>query len=204
MDNKGRFVDELLDSALAHQREAEPRAGLDARILEHVRAVASEQSTRGKAWKWWVAAAATAAVVVMFVVIRVAHRPQTPAVQTSQAGKAVTAPPAKQTLTANSGETPKTGAATAVVEPKRVVRRENKPSRQVEAHRWPSQFPTPAPLTEEQKALVQYVRETPPEELAEPILKTELTVQHVEIKPLVIPPLEIKPLALGPVGKESQ
>jgi hypothetical protein len=191
MGDKNKFVDELLDSALAQQRAEEPRAGLEARILGHVCAAAGEREARTKVWKLWIAAAATA-VVVTFVAIYVANRSHRPAVETSRAVNTVPSTSPKEILTANSGATPNARAAPSVHEPKLTARRERKPLRHIEAHHWPAQFPTPAPLTEEQRALVQYVRETPRQVLAEPILKAELTVQHVEIKPLEIPPLEIQ------------
>ncbi len=203
MEDNNRFVDELLDSALAHQRAAGPRPGFEGRILERVRATASERSAQRKTWRLWVAAAATAAVAVL-IAIRVANRPHNPAPQISQAENAVSAPSPTETLKANSDPNPAAGAAMKVAEPKQVARSERKSSRQVEAHRWPSQFPTPAPLTAEEKALVQYVQQTPPQVLAEPNLKREPTVQNVEIKPLEIPSLEIEPLALGPTGKATQ
>jgi hypothetical protein len=203
MEDRDRFVDELLDSALAHHRDAEPRAGLEGRILAHVRAAASERDTGRKVWKLWVAAAATAAVVV-FVAIHVARPPHSPSIQTPQAGNTVSAPAPKETLTAISGAVPKTAPSPRLVEPKRTAQRESKPPRRVETHQWPSQFPTPAPLSDEQKALVQYVRQTPPQVLATPILKADFTVQRVKIKPLDIPSLEIRPFALGPVEEEVQ
>jgi hypothetical protein len=204
MEDKDRFVDELLDSALAHQRAAEPRPDLEGRILERVRAASEHSSGRRKARKLWAAAAVSAAVVVMFVAIHVANRSHSPALQTSQASNAAPAPPATEALTANAETTPRTGTARTVAEPRRIERRVRKSSQRIETPRWPSQFPTPAPLTEEQKALVQYVRETPPEVLAEPILNAEPTVKHVEIKPLEIPPLEIRPLGLGSTREEIQ
>jgi hypothetical protein len=201
MGDKDQFVDELLDSALAHRRGAAPSAGLEARILEGVRSAVSKQGREWRAWKWW-AAAATAAVVVMFVVVRVAYRSHSPVPQTSQAANPAPAPSPSETLKANAEPAPVVGPVAKVVQPKRISHRERKPSHRVEAHHWPSQFPTPAPLTPEEKALVRYVQETPPEVLAEPIFKTEPTVQRVEIKPLEIPTLEIKPLAFG-AGRED-
>ena len=203
MEDKDRFVDELLDSSLAHRREAAPRPGLEARILELVRSTASAERAGGMAWKWW-AAAATAAVVVMFVMIRVANRSHRPVPQTSRAANAVPAPSPGETLKAIAEPTPVADPATKVAQPKRIARHESKPSHRVEAHHWPSQFPTPAPLTEEQKALVQYVRETPAQVLAEPVLKAELTVERVEIKPLEIPPLKVRPLSSQPPREEVQ
>ena len=112
MEDKNRFVDELLDSALLQHRAAQPRPGLEGRILERVRATAGEEIARAKAWKLRIAAAATVAVVMMFVAIRVARRPYSPAVQTSKANKTVPAPAPKEILAANSGTTPKdVGAA---------------------------------------------------------------------------------------------
>ena len=202
MEDNDRFVDELLDSALAHHRDAEPRAGLEGRILAHVR-TASQESSRKKARKLWLAAAATAAVVVL-VAIHVANRSHSPVPQTSQTANAVTAAPPKEALKANVEPTPAARPAAKVIEPKPSARRETKPSRRIETHHWPSQFPTPAPLSPEEKALVQYVRNTPPQVLAEPILKPDFTVQRVEVKPLEIPPLEIKPLTLEPGHEEMQ
>ncbi|HET9178022.1 MAG TPA: hypothetical protein VFQ24_06660 [Terriglobia bacterium] len=211
MRDKDRFVDELLDSALAHHRTAEPRPGLEARLLERARAGASEQSAGGNIWKLWIAAAATVAVAIMFFAIRVANRPHSPAAETSQASKAVPAPTPKGILTANSGAAPKAGNAISIIEPKRAAHRESKPSRrvknssrQVEAHHWPSQFPTPAPLTPEQKALVQYVRDTPPQVLEASLFKQKSEGRPMEIRSLKIAPLEIQPLSVGSRAEELQ
>src|SRR5690242_21007671 len=202
MEDKGRFVDQLLDSALAHRRAAEPRPGLEGRILERVRATAGEEIAGAKAWKLWIAAAATV-VVVVFVAIRVANRLHSPAFETSHSANVVPPASPRDTLAANSGTAPRAGNATTMVEPKRTARRDSTRSRRVKAHHWPSQFPTQAPLTAEQKALVRYVQKTPPRVLAEPILKAEFTVQPLEITPLTIPPLKIKPMAAGPAGEEN-
>jgi len=203
MKDKGRFVDQLLDSALAQHRAAEPRPGLESRILERVRATAGEEIARAKAWKVWIAAAATAVVVLVFFGVRMTNRAPGPAVETSEAVNTIPSTSSRQILTANSGAIPKAGNATTVVELKPIAHRDSTRSRRVEAHHWPSQFPTPAPLTAEQKALVRYVQKTPPRVLAEPILKAEFTVQPLEITPLTIPPLKIKPLAAGPAGEEN-
>lgn len=202
MEDNDRFVDKLLDSAMAHHRDAVPRVGLEGRILAHVRNASQESSGKNVRKLWLAVAAAAAAVVVAFIGVRVSNRSHGPAVQTSQAANAAPSKSPARMLTADSGAAPKAGSATTVVEPIRIARRERKPSRRVEAHHWPSQFPTPAPLTAEEKALVRYVQETPPQVLAEPILKAEFTVPPVQIKPLEIPPLEIKPLTLDPAGKK--
>lgn len=206
MKDKDRFVDQLLDSALSNHRAAEPRPGLEARLLERVRA-ANEESAGTKAWKLWIAAAAT--VVVMFVAIRVANRPHSPAVETSQAANAVPSAPPKETLTGSSGAAPSTGNSIPIVEPKRVAHGDSRPprrlkdsSRQVEAHHWPSQFPTPAPLTAEEKALVQYVRETPPKVLAASLSPHLSDSRPMEIEPVKVSSIQIQPLTVIKPGEE--
>ena len=202
MEDNHRFVDELLDSALAHRRVAEPRPGLEGRILSQVRS-ASQESSRSKARKLWLAAAAAAAVIGL-VAIYAANLSHNPALQTSQAVNEVPAASPTERLKANSEPAPAAHPATKVAAPKRIARSETKPSRRVKAHHWPSQFPTPAPLSPEEEALVQYVRETPPQVLAASIFKERFLDQPVEIKPLKIAPLEIAPLAVGPAGEEIQ
>lgn len=204
MEDKNRFVDELLDSALLQHRAAQPRPGLEGRILERVRATAGEEIAAAKTWKLWIAAAATVAVVMMFAAIRVANRSHSPTSQTSQASTAVPAPASTGVLTANSGTAPKLDNATAVVEPKQIAHRESNPSHRVEAHRWPSQFPTPAPLTPEQKALVQYVRDTPPQVLEASLLPHLSESQPTEIKPVKFSSVQIQPLTVIKPGEELQ
>jgi hypothetical protein len=201
MEDNDRFVEKLLDSALAQRRDAEPRAGLDGRILAHIRATASERSAARKAWKWWAAAATTAAVLVL-VAIYSSNRALRTVPQTSQAAN--TAPVAPPTETLNVKSETAAAGVTKAVEPIQIARRVKKPLRHVEAHHWPSQFPTPAPLTAEQRALVQYVQQTPPQVLSAPVVKADFTVPRVEIRPLDIPSLEIRPLALSPTGQEVQ
>jgi hypothetical protein len=201
MANKDRFVDELLESALAHRRDAEPRAGLETRILKHLRTAESE---RGSRKGLWIAGTATAAAVVMVAAFYVARRPTSTAVKTSQAVNAVPAPSPKETLTANSEPAMKAGPATTVVARTRIVRREKKPSHGVDEHHWPSQFPTPAPLSREEKALVRYVQETPPHVLGESLFKRLAESQPTEIKPVMIAPIEIQPFIVGEATGELQ
>lgn len=203
MEDNDRFVDELLNSAMAHHRDEEPRTGLEGRILAHVRATASERSAARKAWRLWAAAAATAAVLAL-VAIHAANHVHQSVPQASQAANTAPVASPTESLNINSEPAPTAASVTKAVEPIQIARRVRKPLRHVEEHRWPSQFPTPAPLSPEQRALVQYVRETPPRVLATPILKADFTIPHVEIKPLKIPPLEIRPLALNPTEQEVQ
>lgn len=196
MDDKNQFIDQLLDSALlAHRQKGEPRSGVEGRVLEHVRSTPSEQDSRGKVWKLWVATAATTAALSIVAAIYTIHRLPKPTVQTSQSGKTVPAATPLEKLTADTGSTPKAGTATTIPDQKRAARRKARPSRHIEAAHWPSQFPSPTPLSKEETALIQYVRDTPPQVLADPGFR-ESAIQPIEIKPLRIPPIKIKHLAL--------
>ncbi len=204
MENNNKFVEKLLDSALLHRTKPEPAPGLEARILERVRADAGEQSDRKKLWKFWVAAVAAGAAVAMITMIYVANRSHSPAANTTQAGNAVPAPAPGEKPAANTEATLQPRSKEVVAAPMQAARRENKPARRAETRHWPSQFPTPAPLSPEEKALVQYVRGTPSEVLAASLAQEKSAGQWLEIKPLKIPPLEIPPLSAAAARQESQ
>ena len=204
MKDNDRFVDKLLDSALAHSRDAAPRAGLEGHILAHIRTTSQECSRRNTRKLWMTAAAVAAAVVVALIAVRMLNRSHGPAVQTSQAANAAPSKSPARILTANSGAASKAGPATTVVEPVKTARRERKPSRQVQAHHWPSQFPTPAPLSPEEQALVRYVQETPPQVLAASLVREQSANRPLDIKPLKIVPLEIHHLSIRSSKEEIQ
>jgi hypothetical protein len=201
MNDKERFVDELLNSALARRQGAEPRAGLESRILERVH-TAGERSARRALW---ISCAATAAAVVMLAVIYMSRRPQgASAIVASHAAIPVLAPPPERSMAANSEPVSKSGTSEIAVQPRRTARREARPRQRIATHRWPSQFPTPAPLSPEEKALVRYVQETPPQVLAASLFEKQFLDQPVEIKPLKIAPLEIQPLSVGAAKENLQ
>jgi hypothetical protein len=71
MDPKAREqkLDAWLDDALAHYNDAEPRAGLEQRILATVRA--EERTPRRRWWvRWSPALAAVAAIVIVVIAVR--------------------------------------------------------------------------------------------------------------------------------------
>jgi hypothetical protein len=203
MEDKNLFIDELLNSALARQK-AEPRPGLEARILERTRTDASRQASKNGLWKFWVAVTAAAAVVMMITGIHMVNRSHSPAAQKSRVSNAVPPPPPQETLTARTGTIAQLAGTTVTTKPKRTTRHEGRPTRLMEAEHWPSQFPSPAPLTSEQKALVQYVRNTPPQVLATSPFKEQSADQPLEIKPLKIAPVEILPLTTSTTEEEFQ
>lgn len=202
MEDKNKFVDELLDSALAHQPKPEPGHGFEAHIVGSVRAHADEQSARKKPWKFRAAAVATAIAVLVIAAIYVATRSHGPALKLStQAGNAVPAPAPSKNPPIKAEATPQPGSKEVVAANHGAARRETKPAHRAKAPHWPSQFPTPAPLSPEERTLIQLVRDTPPKVLA---ALSKQPSQSVEVKPLKIPPLEIKPLAAGTAEEAMQ
>ena len=197
MEDKNQFIDKLLDFALAHRRGAAPEPGLEIRILEGLRAAAHKRPSKGALWgfpaKGWITVAVTASVISVGAFVRIADRQPTPTARTSQAVHA-------QPMNSNPATPPSPTTLATAIRPKPTPPSERLKPRRTEAPRWPAQFPTPAPLSAEEKLLIQYVRETPPQVLATLRLKERCSIQPLEIKPLEIRPLEIKPLELGPTA----
>jgi hypothetical protein len=208
MEDKNKFIDELLDSALAHQRKAVPCPGLEARIMERVRAASNQRPSGGELWnlsgKGWIAVAVTAAVVIIIVFARVADRQHAPAARTPQADNAVSTRASNKNLVASREASPSASTMATIISPKHPPPRQREQLRRIKAAHWPAQFPSPAPLSKEEKALIRYVQETPPQVLGASLLEQQSSTEAVEIKPLEIPPLEIQPLAAGATTWESQ
>ena len=175
-----RFLDELLDSSLARYAQAEPRPGLEGRLLARLR---SEPEPAFAAWRWLPMAAAAVlafAAVLYFVSGRESRAPEVAVQPKPAVAPTVTAPQAPQKTSApavarRTGQQPAAphalvGAASA--------RRQ--------------QFPSPAALSEQEAALVRFVSQTPREELqvlarqnrAEPI--QDLRVDALDIPPVVV------------------
>jgi hypothetical protein len=166
-----RFADQLLDASLAHYAE-EPRPGMEERILANVRATGRAQ--RSRLWTWGLAV--SAAVFVLAVIIQAPRRRPVPV---------SSAPPVAANHAERSG---------AVVTPKaHEPHRTATQLRSVSLRRTrPERFPTPAPLSEQEKLLLRYVKETP---RSVPTAEGEPTItKDLEIAPLTVAALEIKDL----------
>jgi hypothetical protein len=154
-------LDYELDEALAKYAAVEPRAGLEDRVLAHVRA----ERVGNRSWRWWSAAFAAVAfamvVIVMATLASRAGRPQTPAI----ANHAPAAVPASEhtapQVVSNSGAT-----AAHSQTPRRVTRSASRGvGGEVIAAAAPrlDHFPSPLPLTEQELALARYVSQFPQE-----------------------------------------
>jgi len=183
--NNHKFVEELLEASLKRYRSEAPRAGLENRILAGVQA--SDRAAQRRRWVW-VLAASAAALIVAVVVLRFTSRP---------ARRTATVSPAPQAV-APKTEPPRVVAVAPPVT--RVPRKPSQRPRPVTAElRRPEQFPTPSPLTEQEKLLLLYLQTTPASELA--ATATEKPIQDLKISQLAFAPLEIKPLPEAESGE---
>lgn len=186
------FVDELWDASLARYRSYEPRPGLETRVLAGVRA----KGRAGRRRVWALALAGTAAAMAFIVgaVIYVARPPPAPA-------------PLAATRPAPFSK----GAQEVGLPPKPVqhdrrsrvaVLRDLQPSgRARSVPRRPEQFPTPAPLSEQEKLLLLYVNSVPAQEMA--VDREKEAIEPLIIPELKIAALEIKPLSLSDDGHQE-
>src|SRR5258708_5237742 len=142
---KDQHLDKMLDSLLADYSSAEPRPGFEARILAWVQQRQRRKLTLG----WIFAGGLTTASAV--VAITLSHRmalPEPPAIITSATSVPAVVRPAREAVRGAAGVRRAPEAPTPVVaEVKQEV------------------FPSPTPLTEQEKMLLQYLRATPREEV---------------------------------------
>lgn len=145
MNRKDERAEEWLDSALAKLRESapavEPEAGFETRLIRRLHQEA--QPARRSRWQIWFAAAGLAAAFGVLVWIATPPTPGPPPV-TAWAPPTVSLP----------GRTP--ARATARVRKAFAPRRHPVYS---------AVFPTPTPLTEQERLLLRYVATASPEEL---------------------------------------
>ena len=155
---KDRQVDEILDSLLADYSAVEPRPGLETRILANLREAEGREVSPG--WwkvKWLWAGAVVAAIIVAAILI---------------VGRRNLAPPDKTVVqigqpAPKQPEVQRTSPATATVVPrhhKTVI--ESRPQNATLARsERPQVFPTPTPLSEQERLLLRYYSGTPREEV---------------------------------------
>ena len=162
-------VDRVLDAVLASYAAVEPRAGLEQRVLANLRA--EQAKPQGHSWWRWSAAAALAAIVGVAVVL--AGRPGRPSHSTIANHPPTTtlapAKPATQIASNNAGNTVLPQGRRPVLKighhPRSVVVTAAQPK----LDHFPSQpppnqqeqFPSPRPLSEQERILASYVAQFP-------------------------------------------
>jgi hypothetical protein len=176
-DKEKRFVNDLLEASLRKFAGVEPRSGLENRILAGVRA--RQQDARRRTVWAWAAAMACVVAIVGFVALRGGHRQ-----------------PAPQPVIAKyptSNHAPIVATTVPPMNFPRPQRTQHHP--QPRAVDWrPQQFPTPRPLSEQEKLLLLYVQA-----LNDSVKPSAPNVQHDPKVELAIPPLSISAIKIDPL-----
>ncbi|MGA8027577.1 MAG: hypothetical protein WB992_10545 [Bryobacteraceae bacterium] len=163
--NKGDALEIILDHALHAYSQAEPLAGLEERILNRTRAAKVERDA-GYARPFATASLALLLCLSAFVLLRPGHTPG-PKISPVAANRKPTVPrlhlAVQPHLAARSRRRPR-------VLPKQ------------------EQFPTPEPLSAEERILARFVDRDPNE-----AAKSFASLRNVDA-PIAIPPLQITPL----------
>jgi hypothetical protein len=209
-DEHDSFVDALLDAGLAQYHSVEARPGLENRILARLRT--EQKAASWQAWAWWVGASlAAAGVILALVSVAYRQRLQTP-ISAPESPRPARMVEASRNTAAALPAHPFTRRHS---EPRRVEHaaelqaaggdllsksvagsRLGKPGATEVAQspagpegRRLDVFPSPAPLSEEERLLVRLVRQSPDEALAA-FPEQGKPVASLRVPDLKIPPLE--------------
>jgi hypothetical protein len=175
-ENQEYLVEKWLDIGLKRYGEAEPRPGLEGRILAGLR---TEQARRASpSWQWWPALAAIVAAVALQLLTRkpIPTRPIPVATYSVETGSATLGPTVglrrPDTTTRSQGR-------------RKRVQRQIAPA---PAKPLPEQFPSPRPLSPQEELLLAYVEQVPAGEVAVAADRTrragDLQIDDLEIAPL--------------------
>lgn len=138
-----------LNTALARYASVEPRAGLEERILANLRSEPTRVSHRAW-WRWSVAAALMAVVLVVVALVWRSGKPTIAAKHPSTLQGAIQPEIMAAAARSNEGHGGRTSPH------RKTVHRANAPAF-AEVHPKLDQFPSPQPLSEQEKILANYV-----------------------------------------------
>lgn len=152
-------MDEVLDSLLANYSSAEPRPGLETRILANLREAEKKEAAQGWwSFKWLWAGAVAAAIIVAAVMISGRHRVAPPTNMVVKTRPAVPQPEIQPQAPAMSKETARAHrrkpSTPALPQNATLALRDR-----------PAVFPTPTPLSDQEQLLLRYLSGTPREEV---------------------------------------
>jgi hypothetical protein len=178
-NSRERFDEEWLDAALKQYGQAEPRAGLENRVLASLRIERERAASPG--WQWWPAVGALTAIAMitvgMFLVRLNRRKTQAPVAREIVASVEVKGPEPGQTKQqATTG-----GIRTRMPRPHRHVEVEFVSEKR-------EQFPSPEPLSEQEQILARYIQQFPREATLMARAQTELDRQEMLEQPGSEPP----------------
>ena len=187
---KDRRMDDVLDSLLANYSSAEPRPGMETRILANLREAEKKAPQGWWNFKWIWAGVVAAAIVMAAVLINGRHRVAPP----TKVIVKVSTPAPQPEIQPHAPATPNETAKTHRRKPPAARQPQNAALALSER---PAVFPTPTPLSEQEKLLLSYLAGTPREEV--------IAQSHPDEPPLVgdqdqteaIPDLRLIPQKFG-------
>lgn len=189
--NHNHEFNSLLNEALAEYRDAEPLAGLEQRVLRRLEAQSGP--TRNLWWRWSAALACVAALLlILWMGWRSRSHESAPPQPSTVQMRATPAPKStagsKGTMSARSARdsrrlpVPKLWHQVAALR-KAVTAGQRPPLTSPVSE----QFPTPVPLSQEERALITLARVQPDVLVNPPDADKELTIAPIEIKLLPEP-----------------
>jgi hypothetical protein len=158
--NDERKLDDLLDSALASYSSVEPRPGLEGRILARIHDAAEQPQVRWWNTRWFWAGSAIAALVVVIAMLAMRQGTIAPPEKMIVQTPPTRSRPQPQPAVQNVGQEKIAKHMTAPQRHLAVLKNASLPLQQR-----PQIFPTPTPLSEQERMLLSYYVRTPREEL---------------------------------------
>jgi hypothetical protein len=161
---KDNQLDALLDSMLAEYSAVEPRPGLENRILTNIREATGKEKSPWWRWRWiWAGAAAAAVALIIAVMLLSSPGSRKQPVPVAQGNSA------QENSGTERGTTPHVANAAPerAAVPSHPTAVAHAPRMQTVARKEVRRevFPTPEPLSKEERMLLSYLSRTPREEL---------------------------------------
>ena len=148
--SRGNELDRVLDAALAKYAAVEPRTGLEERVLANLRSVKAT-GAHGVWWRWSLAAAAAAVLLIAITLVWRSRTPSRPAIANH--------PTSTEHRSAGPEKDVAHHDANVIPRRPRQARRTHAPGSAPVVAAVPKldQFPSPHPLSEQEKILATYV-----------------------------------------------
>jgi len=156
--DKQMQIDDMLDSLLANYSSAEPRPGLETRILANLREAEKKAPQGWWNFKWIWAGVVAGAIIMAAVLINGRHRVEPPAHVIVKTSPAIPQPEIQPHAPAVRNETVR-------IRPRKTLAPTRPQNAALALNERPAVFPTPTPLSEQEKLLLSYLAGTPREEV---------------------------------------
>jgi type VI protein secretion system component VasF len=182
-EQRDKSAERWLDSALDRYSDAEPRPGFETRLLATITCERERRTRKARLWTWAAVTVAAAAVVVIVVGLSMGrHTDERPAMVANTSPAAANEVPPQPTPNAGTTLTHAAGPDHSIAR-KPVPRIARPPAVVAAANRSvpkQPQFPTPAPLSEQERLLLAYVRYTPKQEIEAVLEQKQAFEKHVD------------------------